>query len=118
MLVIILVVIVAINIFLAIVGEKKNLEILGIIGTFGTLLSLTVLVCIIFLIKTKRSIECDKNEYYELKYAVEQTGGIGLEEKVLEFNDKINENRIKSQSKWVGLFYSEEVGKLPKLEYR
>lgn len=104
-------------IILGLIGEEKGKDSLSFIGFFGTLISSVVLVCLICCIKTKRSIECDINNYNELKRAVEQTGGKNLEEKVLEFNNKIDENRVKSESLWISCFYSKEVGNLKKLDY-
>lgn len=115
-----LVVLVALVVFviLEIVGENLESDLLQMIGCFGSLISLFALVALGCCIKTKRSVECDINEYNEIKRAIEQTNGEGLEEKVLEFNKKIDENRVNATSRWIGWYYSEEVGNLQKIDYK
>lgn len=102
-------------------------------GTFGGvslfigLIDLTVLICLISDVPFERNVKYDIAKYEELKTAVEQVNNMSSElkpiaqkelfEDVYKMNTYIDKNATYYDSWWVGWLYSEEIGKLEKINY-
>lgn len=115
-----------------IIGRKKyngDLEMTG--WMFSVLPAATLIIILAVDYPSKARVEYDIAVYNELKAEVQQLSTLGgdncelnllakgeLFNKVREMNNYIDENRIKSKSPWVSVFYSEEIGKLEKIELK
>lgn len=101
----------------------------GLILSFIHLIVLAVLVS--SEVQWPRDIEMTRAKYSELKREVQQISELeekecdltviiqkDLFEEVRKMNENIDKNRIYCTSPWVGLFYSEEIGNLEKINYR
>ena len=64
---------------------------------------------------TKNSIQQTLNEYNTLSDFIYCFGIDGLEEKIVEMNNKINENKLYLNNIWTGVWYNEEIANLEKL---
>lgn len=99
----------------------------GGVSSFIGLIDLTVLICLIFDVPFERKVKYDIAKYEELKTAVEQVNNMSSElkpiaqkelfEDVYEMNTYIDKNATYYDSWWVGWLYSEEIGKLEKINY-
>lgn len=115
-----------------IIGRKKYNEDLEITGWLFSVLPAVILIIILAVnYPSKARVEYDIAVYNELKVEVQQLSTLGgdncelnllargdLFNKVREMNNYIDENRIKSKSPWVSIFYSEEIGNLEKIELK
>lgn len=66
-------------------------------------------------IPTKNSVQQTLNEYNNLSDFVYCSGIDGVEEKIVEMNNKIDENRLYLNNIWTGVWYREEIANLEKL---
>lgn len=66
-------------------------------------------------IPTKNSVQQTINEYNNLSDFVYCSGIDGVEEKIVEINNKIDENRLYLNNIWTGVWYREEIANLEKL---
>jgi hypothetical protein len=115
-----------------VIGRKKYLEGLEVSCWFITIiLAIVLIISLSTEYPTKTRVDYDIAMYNELKLEVQQLSTIGgnncelnllakgeLFNEVRKMNYYIEENKIKSKSPWVGIFYSEEVGKLEKIELK
>lgn len=69
----------------------------------------------LFSIPTKNSIQQTINEYNNLNDFVYCSGVDGVEEKIVEMNNKIDENKLYYNNIWIGIWYTEEYANLEKL---
>lgn len=66
-------------------------------------------------IPTENSIQESINQYNNLSEFIYCSGIDGVEEKVLEINDRIDRNRQYKDNIWIGIWYTEEYANLEKL---
>lgn len=87
-----------------------------------------VLIALIICICVGMTIESDweytEAQYYNLKAQVEYIDkddivtSENLRNQVLDMNNTIDSHRVYHKNMWVGDFYSEKIGNLPKLEWK
>lgn len=102
-------------------------EAFGGASLFIGLIDLIVLICLISDVPFERNVKYDIAKYEELKTAVEQVNNMSSElkpiaqkelfEDVYKMNTYIDKNATYYDSWWVGWLYSEEIGKLEKINY-
>ena len=122
---IIFVALLVIGILLFRIGDHNDFMpgvIIGITGIiFGSIGSLAILIMLTTL---KSDFEFCEAEYYNLKHQVEYVNkddvvtSENLRNQVLRVNNTIDHHRIYHKNIFVGDFYSEKIGNLPKLEWR
>lgn len=85
----------------------------------GTLTGLAAIVMTICLCDLSDSRESHMAEYNNLKAQLEQSNyAPELHEKVLEMNNKIDNNKIYRENIWIGMWYDEELGKCEKIDWK
>lgn len=88
----------------------------GILGTLTGLAAITMTICLCDLSDSRES---HMAEYNNLKAQLEQSNyAPELHEKVLEMNNKIDNNKIYHENIWIGMWYDEELGKCEKIEWK
>lgn len=102
-------------------------ETFGGVSMFIGLIDLTILIFLISDVPFERNVKYDIAKYEELKTAVEQVNNMSSElkpiaqkelfEDVYNMNTYIDKNATYYDSWWVGWLYSEEIGKLEKINY-
>lgn len=102
-------------------------EAFGGVSLFIGLIDLIILICLISDVPFERNVKYDIAKYEELKTAVEQVNNMSSElkpiaqkelfEDVYKMNTYIDKNATYYDSWWVGWLYSEEIGKLEKINY-
>ena len=94
----------------------------GIGSIFISTIALTVCLSIGFTLES--DWEYYKAQYYNLKQQVEYVDkddiitSENLRNQVLDMNNKIDSHKIYHNNFWLKDFYSEEIGNLPKLEWK
>lgn len=85
----------------------------------GTLTGLAAIVMTICLCNLSDSRENHMAEYNNLKAQLRQSNyAPELHEKVLEMNNKIDNNKIYHENIWIGMWYDEELGECEKIEWK
>ena len=86
---------------------------------FGTITGLAAIVMTICLCDLRDTKENHLAEYNNLKAQLRQSNyAPELHEKVLEMNNKIDNNKIYHENIWIGMWYDEELGKCEKIEWK
>jgi len=124
--------IIILGIISIIIGRKRCNDSLELTGCIFSVLPATILIITLATdYPTKARINYDIAKYEELKAEVQQMSTIGgnncelnllargdLFNEVRKMNNYIDKNRIMSESPWVGVFYSKEIGNLEKIELK
>ena len=105
--------------------NKFDSAICAICG-IGSILVATIalIVCISIGFTLKSDWEYYKAQYYNLRQQVEYVDkddimtSENLRNQVLNMNNKIDAHKIYHNNFWLNDFYSEEIGNLPKLEWK
>lgn len=112
-------------ILLAWLGEYCNLFTINIIGFAGAfIMGIILFISACFLPTLRSDFDYTKEKYYNLKAQVEFVesdmilNDANLRNQVLEMNNKIASHRVYSKNWWIGNFYSEEIGNLPRLQWK
>ena len=107
------------------VGMKYDcfgLFLLGAIPACLVLIALIICICVGMTIES--DWEYTEAQYYNLKAQVEYIDkddivtSENLRNQVLDMNNTIDSHRVYHKNMWVGDFYSEKIGNLPKLEWK
>ena len=91
---------------------------------FGIISAFVLAVALIALPIQQSEFDYTKEEYYNLKVQVEYVesdivlNDANLRNQVLEMNNKISSHKVYSRNWWVGVYYSKEIGNLPKLQWK
>ena len=124
--------IIVLGIISIIIGRKRcndSLELTGWI--FSAVLASILIITLATDYPSKARVDYDIAMYNELKLEVQQLSTIGgnncelnllakreLFYEVRKMNNYIDKNKIMSESLWVGVFYSKEIGNLEKIELK
>ena len=113
------------GIVLIYLDDKFNSVICVICGIGSIFVStIALIVCLSIGFTLKSDWEYCKAQYYNLRQQVEYVDkddiltSENLRNQVLNMNNKIDEHRIYHNNFWLEDFYSEEIGNLPKLEWK
>ena len=125
LLIILFIVILALAIVFAYVGMKYDCFGLFILGGITTgIIFIALAVCACIGITLESDWEYTEAQYYNLKAQVEYIDkddivtSENLRNQVLHMNNTIDSHRVYHKNIWVGDFYSEKIGNLPKLEWK
>lgn len=110
-------------------GINEDYDAVAEISLFIGIFTLITLTALITELPWKRQVDYDIAKYEELKVAIEQVNNVSSEynnkiiaksklfNEIYEMNTYIEKTKIYNDSWWVGWLYSEEIGKLEKLNY-
>ena len=106
--------------------ENKFDSIICLIWGIGSIVVSTIalIVCLSISFTLESDWEYYKAQYYNLRQQVEYVDkddimtSENLRNQVLNMNNKISEHKIYHNNFWLKDFYSEEIGNLPKLEWK
>lgn len=92
----------------------------------GFILALAFVVSILTLINIKYRLECEKDECLNAIYIAQtydngdkdRIEALDLMQLVVKTNNTISRHHVLSKSPWVGLWYSKEIGDLPKIQLK
>jgi len=88
-------------------------------AALGILTGLAAIVMTICLCDLSDSKESHLAEYNNLKAQLRQSNyAPELHEKVLEMNNRIDNNKIYHENIWIGMWYDEGLGKCEKIEWK
>jgi hypothetical protein len=88
----------------------------SVLGVLTGLVAIVMTTCLCDLSDSRKS---HMAEYNNLKAQLEQSNyAPELHEKVLEMNNKIDNNKIYHENIWIGMWYDEELGKCEKIEWK
>ena len=111
--------------FAAYVGVYYDCDILDTIGWISSIASsVGFVIALLFLPTLQSEFDNTKEQYYNLKAQVEYVesdivlNDANLRNQVLEMNNKISTHKVYSRNWWVGVYYSKEIGNLPKLQWK
>ena len=111
--------------FMAYFGDYYEVFLLECIGRVAGIISSFILVILLCFLPTLQSdFDYTKEKYYNLKSQVEYVesdmifNDANLRNQVLEMNNKIASHKVYSKNWWIGKFYSEEIGNLPRLQWK
>ena len=114
-----------IGLILVRLGYQEDYDVIGIIGVILSVCSGVVFVILLITFMTlNSSLEYQKSTYYNLKHQVEYVSkddivtSENLRNQVLEMNNCIDKHKVYRKNKFVKDFYSDEIGNLPKLEWK
>ena len=106
--------------------DDKFDSVICLIGGIGSIFVSTIalIICLSIGFTLESDWEYYKAQYYNLRQQVEYVDkdnimtSENLRNQVLNMNNKIDEHRIYHNNFWLKDFYSEEIGNLPKLEWK
>ena len=93
-------------------------------GFVGGIFAFILIIMGLSLIDKKSDFQVIINEYYNTKSLVETYSGTDygnmneLTGKIIAINDKIAKHKAYAASKWMGCWYSEEIGNLEPIVYK
>lgn len=124
-LVILFICILLLGIVLIYLEDKLDSVICAICGFSSILVgTIALIVCLSISFTLKSDWEYYKAQYYNLRQQVEYVDkddiltSENLRNQVLDMNNKIDSHKIYHNNFWLKDFYSEEIGNLPKLEWK
>lgn len=103
-------------------GYSDNAFVLGWSSIVCSAVALVIMSVVLIDYHTS-GFEYNEARYNNLKRQVEYVGVDGvvtdanLREEVLQMNHDIDKHRVYSKNPWIGVFYSEHLGELEKLEW-
>ena len=125
LLIILFIVVFVLGIVFIYVGNEYDYFGLFMFGAIAACFSfIGLIICGCIGITLESDWEYTEAQYYNLKAQVEYIDkddivtSENLRNQVLNMNNKIDSHRIYHKNIWVGDFYSEKLGNLPKLEWK
>lgn len=125
LIIILFIVIFALAMVFTYIGQKYDCFGLFMFGAITACLTfIALIICTCIGITLESDWEYTEAQYYNLKTQVEYVDkddivtSENLRNQVLHMNNTIDTHRVYHKNMWVGDFYSEKIGNLPKLEWK